>query len=969
MSSIIETLRREISNPGTRFVFPSEAAAGLWAQEVCVLGITRSAARNRFLAWDRFKEECFREDKGGRAPASSLIRRLFAETLAARNAAAGAGGGEGGSGSGLPFTVIIPREFMPEGSLYAASIAEMLPSLALWEALKNEPSYTPSAEDRGEDRDLEILKGEYASFLASHNLFEPSWERPRFEDSGGGYYIFFPEAMEDFGEYRKILEASPSIHLIHTDTSGPRAALQFGSVRGEVRSLLLELRRLHEEEGIGWEEMAVNVPELEELEPYLLRELSLYNIPFRRRSGRPLNRYGAGKLFSLIGECGGDNFSFSSLKTLLLDGQIPWRNPLANKSLILFGIRNNCVSSYTEGGRMIDIWEEAFEAAEESRSLAAYYRGLKKSAEVLSGAKSFADIRKHYFAFRGGWWEKTGSARGSSGGDSRSGFLDRDRCSNANNDILARCVEELNGLVKLEEEYPDLKPQNHFAFFLSLLKETQYVPQEAAPGVNIFPYRVAAAAPFRAHFIINASQSAAPVVYRPLKFLRQDKRGRLRVSDYDASGDFFSLYRSEVPASVLRISSSEDTVSGAAIPHSWFAGNIEKQEAGGNDPFPEEKAWWTGEGAFPAGIFPVQKEGFERWYSRILPWAAGDEETAAFDMLAAPFPPPLMSLVKERIRRVQREEGGLRISATDLTEFFRCPILWYYRKVFGLKPYSLEAELLDDKSLGNLYHEILKNLFGRIKKRDGDFKPENLDEYKGWALECTLEAARNYPAFEGPLASPLISAQAKAISKKLVRLLEMEKNYFPNYRVGDLEKEFAFPLEIQPAQPKQPVSVLVNGKIDRVSVSPEGEPIIVDYKTGRTPTKAQSAKSADRELEDFQIPLYVLLYEMTGRNIPVAGAFFASINKSDLTAIVGRPGSKKGYTREEFEETVASLEGYMEEFAGALDSPDFSRVEKLFKKCSECGCKKICRTTYSLNARASLMRDEDGDEDGGGDAE
>jgi hypothetical protein len=974
MNSIIGILRRESANPKARFVFPSEAAAGLWAQKVCVLGITRSVARNRFLAWDRFKEECFREDKGDKMPASSLIRRLFAETLAARNAAAGPGDG----GGGLPFTVIIPQEFMREGSLYAPSIADMLPSLALWEALKNDSAYAPSGEDRAEDRDLEILKGEYSSFLAGHNLFEPSWERPRFEDSGGEYYIFFPEAMEDFKEYENILEGSPfinnNIHIIHTDTSGARTALQFGSVRGELRSLLLELRRLHEEEGIGWEEMAVSVPELEEMEPYLLRELSLYNIPFRRRSGRPLGSYGAGKLFSLIGECSGDNFSFSSLKSLLLDGQIPWRNPLANKSLILFGIRNNCVSSYTEGDTMIDIWEDAFEAAEESESLAAYYRGLRKSAEAMSGAKSFADIRKHYFAFRGPVWEKTGNPRGSPGGGSRSGFLDRDRCSDANNDILARCVEELNGLVKLEEDYPDLKPQNHFAFFLSLLKETQYVPQQAGGGVNIFPYRVAAAAPFRAHFIINASQGAASVVYRPLKFLRQDKRGRLRVSDYDASGDFFSLYRSEVPGARLRISSSEDTVSGSAIPHSWFEGNIEKQEAGGHDPFPREKAWWSGEGVFPAGLFPVQKAGFERWYSRILPWTPEAQEAAAFDMMASPFPEPLGALVKERIRRVQWENdetaGRLRISATDLTEFFRCPILWYFRKIFGLKPYSLEAELLDDKSLGNLYHEILKNLFGLIKDRHRDFKPENLDEYKDWALECTLDAARNYPAFEGPLASPLISAQAKAISKKLSRLLETEKKYFPNYSVGDLEQEFAFPVEIHPTQstrPKQPLAVLLNGKIDRVSVSPEGEPVIIDYKTGQAPTKQQSSKSTDKELEDFQIPLYVLLYEKTRKDIPVAGAFFVGINKNELTAIIGRPGSKRGLTREEFEETVVSLDEYMEVFAWALSSPDFSWVEKQFKKCSECGCKKICRATYSLNARSSSIRD--GDEDEGGDDE
>jgi ATP-dependent helicase/DNAse subunit B len=283
--------------------------------------------------------------------------------------------------------------------------------------------------------------------------------------------------------------------------------------------------------------------------------------------------------------------------------------------------------------------------------------------------------------------------------------------------------------------------------------------------------------------------------------------------------------------------------------------------------------------------------------------------------------------------------------------------LWYYYKIFNVRPYSLEAELLDDKSLGNLYHEILKNLFIRIKNEGPLFDPRRAGLYREWALQCTLDAAQNYPAFEGPLAAPLIGAQAKAISKKLSRLLDMEREYFSDYSVSALEEEFAAPLELKTGP------VLLYGKIDRVSVSPEGEPVIIDYKTGGAPTRSQSSKSQNNEIENYQIPFYVRLYEMTHKDIPVAGAFFISINKRELTAVIGKPGNKKGFTREEFQETDDALNGAMEIFAAALASPDFSRMEKQFEKCAACDYKKICRTTYSLNAQGLAGGAENGEED------
>ena len=240
--------------------------------------------------------------------------------------------------------------------------------------------------------------------------------------------------------------------------------------------------------------MALSVPGLEETESYILRDFALYDIPVRRRAGKPLAEYGAGKLFALAGSCAANNFSFASLKALLLNDQIPWRRPDLNRGLLEFGVTNNCVAGFSEGGRPVDIWAEALRRDGREEELRNYYGELKERILALAEAKSFAGIRRRYFAFRGRLWEPgrsgpEGEARlreaypeADHPGSVFQGFLSRDACSPEGDAVLARCVEELSALIRLEEAYPGLVPPAPFGFFLEELREIRYVPQSSGGG-------------------------------------------------------------------------------------------------------------------------------------------------------------------------------------------------------------------------------------------------------------------------------------------------------------------------------------------------------------------------------------------------------------------------------------------------------------------------------------------------------
>ena len=128
MNLVISTIRRHIADQNMRFVFPSQTAAGFWARKTCSLGIVRSVAADRFLAWDHFKEEVVREKLIKRegqnpSPASSITRRLFAEALIRKNAE-------------TPFlNSLIPPEYAKGGGVFVPYMARLLPSLKPLEKL------------------------------------------------------------------------------------------------------------------------------------------------------------------------------------------------------------------------------------------------------------------------------------------------------------------------------------------------------------------------------------------------------------------------------------------------------------------------------------------------------------------------------------------------------------------------------------------------------------------------------------------------------------------------------------------------------------------------------------------------------------------------------------------------------------------------------------------------------------------
>ncbi|MDR0290748.1 MAG: PD-(D/E)XK nuclease family protein, partial [Treponema sp.] len=632
MYNIVDTILLEnIDKPASLFVFPTNVAASRWADHVLRLrgksGHAGTVAMEKFIAWDTFKQNSIRSKVKNRQSIPSVLRKMFIVALIRENAELCA------QGKTPIFLSLIRAEFAQQSDSSAAWLTEILPQLGAWfkqaaglpiAQIGETIAMQAAANFAGDDKDLFELAFRYSQFIDRYGLFEPAWETPPFEDTGKECFIFFPESLSDFSEYRDLLAASSHVKMVYAESAPDKHSDVFfyTNSRSEIAEAALYILALRGNQNIPWDSISVSIPDDEHYGPYVLREFENRNIPYIKLSGKPLSSYPAGQFFAALAACASADFSFASIKELLLNRHLPWKNTDTIQALVEFGIKNNCISSWVEldkeNGKQIQInvWEDAFDHpfGGINPQIRRFFGELKRRVNALCRADSFSEIRKHYFAFR-------------------EYFLDMENCLDETDLILSRCISELAYLIEIEKSFPNVRVPDHYAFFAGYLQEVNYLAQQTASGVVILPYRTAAPAPFDCHIILGASQSSLSAVFSPLAFLPKSKREKFGITDNDASLAFINLHRfnSRLPAAFF---CSEQTFSGYAIPHSALDAPAKPQQRYGQcggqfaaDLYREESNFYAslhfpaqGQADIPAAIPPEihrsQKQGFEEWRLR-----------------------------------------------------------------------------------------------------------------------------------------------------------------------------------------------------------------------------------------------------------------------------------------------------------------------------------------------------------------
>ena len=953
-------IKKYITENNVVFVFPSEIAARMWQEKALDFLPEAVIPDERFTAWDQFKRENAEKSAPGYTVIPECAREFYAEDLLRRNRE------EALAGKEPLLKAVIPPEFAAKSSFFSSWISNILPQLESWSEKASRPphklKYIPEANrNDGETRDLDFIKADYRNFLDRHRILESSWSR-NFSGSGGKkYIILFFEAIEDFSDYCSALQ--PSV-LTLTDGNFPEAGdlprnsavtvppfaifnpvmEEYGNFREEFKYTALKIEKLLMD-GENPGDIAVSLNNTETNSPYFTREFDIRGIPYTLRSGYILGKGKTGRVFSLIRQCSTEDFSFRSLKNLVYLKTLPWKSPGLPEKLIQFGIENHCVSSWREKGEKntTDIWETAFKISNslpDSR-LTDWYRKLKKSIKAITSAKTFSGLRTAWFIFR-------------------NDFLDITKMREEDNRELSRCIEELAELSELEKEYSECIPEDPVSFFINRLNKKIYVPKKpSGGGVSIFPYRVAAGTPFKFHFVAGVSQEDSTVLYQQLKFLRKDKREQLLAQETDASDAFFSLYL--CGAENVFFSSSRRSADGYKTPHNAFyrpEGSTPAAEQ--NDlpriALPEDPFLSEEEGKVPSRIYPVQKTGYQ-FYSAQQP-------RERFSFLRTPFSgncsPETISEIKNRISRIQiTGNGSLRVSSMDLKNFSGCGAKWFLAKIADLKREGFSAELIDERQLGLVFHSVLKNIYEFIQKNDKTFLSSHLDMYMKEASRFAEKAALENIDFKGPLTAPILSTLTARITEGVAAVLLEDAGKLDNFIPALLEGKLSFESE----------GMEFFGIIDRMSVSrATGDAVIIDYKSGSNYPRYGDYEVQNGKMNDFQIPLYILLAE-NSRESPVAGrriqqAWIFSIRQQKYIPVLNdkddqefsgifNSRTKSWESVEEFKPSMDALKKAAEDFRQAVTNYNFTSGDFDWKRCAACEYNGICRQTYSVKPAAN----------------
>lgn len=943
-NEIEKILKQNIKNLDTVFIFPTQTAADLWADRIISVSDVKAVAMERFVAWDDFKGDSVRSTQQNKKAIPSTLRTFFASKLISENAE-------------NPFfkDIIVPK-YAKKASGFESWIQSLLPALSMWKTFFENSGKTPDAEDE----DLLLIYERYKSFLDAHNLFDPAWETPPFKSDGKKYIIFYPEILSDWFEYEKILKASPDITLVNLpenpiDENG--VVLTFPDSRSEIKNAARYIRSLHKEKKIAWNEICVSVPDMESYGNYVDRELDLFEIPHVMRYAKPLSSSGAANVFSQIQDCYETDFSFESVKNLLLNTELPWKEKEAFSQLIAFGQKNNCICSFIENGKKVDIWEESFKRSNLEERARDVYKKLKTDVTNLVNAGSFEKIREQYFVFR-------------------ETFFNMEECSEKADRIISRCISELAGLVDLEKEYKDCKISSPYSFFVRFLGEKKYLEQTDKSGVQVFPYKLAAVAPFSAQVVLDASQASLAVVYEPLSFLREDKRvALLNAEDFNATEQHIALYQQNSILEKAWFSSGNKTFSGYAQPVSSlkevkfeneksddeFAKNYLKSIFFSDDFYSDEKSWYEERSDFPDKVTQISKSSNAAWRENYKDKKLSHETDSA------------LNLITEKAKARHSKGEKLKISSTQLNQFMLCKRKSLLKSVVNLEEQNNEAEIISQYAIGNLNHKVMEVYLKSLKAKNlplhAEINAENAkqillpENYVQILKESVHEAIKQEIAKKGNdglsfIAGKLVSATENALFEKMQKIVSCFSKIFEGYTVYSSEEWLSFETE----------NFVAEGKIDCVLLDESSEPIVIDFKTSSAPSPFYYEKDESSDFEqipDFQMPMYLYLLK-NAENLEVKNAAFFLLNTaarkgggesaSPLSGVIGdlscfsTQALKNMKSYEEFQTTMQKFEECLSLFADSVKSGNFDIEEKdiLWKTCNACDFRAVCRRTFNV---------------------
>ncbi|HEB10971.1 MAG TPA: PD-(D/E)XK nuclease family protein, partial [Spirochaetales bacterium] len=906
---LLQSIKQYIEKRDTIFVFPSEIASRFWLKRSFSFTHRRTLSHERFISWDHFKKTTFKYSLPGLQPANEEVRTLFLHHLLDQNREKSF------------FRSIIPGEYAEYSPLQITALRKILPCL-------NRISEIPRLDqgiDAGKKKDLQLLLDKYLEFLEAGRLFEPGYKKPCLEVNNLNYLIFYPEILADFHYLNRKgwLSNHPEIKIISLTDEAPGPELKLTSFENseeELTRVLLKIGALLDRQ-VDPGEIAISVPDLEELESPLLLLSRLHEVPLQIHQSKPLLRYPQARLFSDMKSCIDSGFSIESLKALLLNRAVPWKKEELNRKLIRFAVYYRIFRNYSTPSVKIDLWQENIKKAlassepqggfepEEIEEIDGYFKRLKNNLEAIAESRNFTELKKKLSSFSGS-------------------FLSTADFNEDELKVFKFSLKALNELIIASARCNSRRVSSPFAIWVAYLEEKPYAPVDLSPGIAVYPYRLAAGICSRYHFIINACQSATECIIRPYPFLNIHEEYNLAdilsTLEYDLSAPFIRLYSlsgEEVSFSYARKSYSGNSLPPALFVTSGAISNFsEKDEERLSDPYGMERALWSKEQvARPKILYHGQLQGLHRAVKTSL-------KVKSLNLWHTPLGQEQKRSVINR--RLRYRDGYLVISPSSLEQYDNCAFNFLLDHGLAIDEESYLAESWEARETGNILHEIYLRFYQWVIEQGGYLERDHFTLYQVQLKDITHGVLESYGRNQPLPLFPLWQEKCRNIESLALALLEVDMKKFPEQRIIDVEKLLTVPLKPECRKVK------LTGRIDRIAVNSKGMGV-VDYKKSKTP-KSRDIFAA--RPTSFQIPFYILLLTESGRNADWAAYY--SIEEKKYIMVLDNEPELQEYAGRNLAETI---EGMIEN----IENGDFTMATTAKKiNCRFCPYPGICRHNF-----------------------
>ena len=889
-----EAYSRELTHAlerGQTLVFASQIAADFWRRHLVTAGAAVALREDRFVSWDRFKENAF-DLRTDALPANESIRTLFSANLLRENASA-------------PFLdALVPRAYASQSEPFVARISRILRSV---------PRAADLASFRAShawlDRilsDLRQIDERYRAFLNDHDLYEPAWlaRAPAF--LGGDWFLAFPELATDYDEFAAAIASVPRLTVpdeplpvleIHRDTQ-----LELESVFARIAALL--------DEGNPPEEIVLTVGDLPRLRPRLVELSSLSAVPLSFRQGTTLAESSIGRFIRALIEADATGYSMDTMKRLVLSRAVPWAHPDDHPRAVERAVRFGLLGGERDTR---DGWARI--AAEMPSVLA-----MNRACQSVALASSARDLRTSVLAF-------LGSA------------LDQDGWDPENERVLQRCMQELRDLADLESRLGTNVP-NPAQFWLSRLDATMYVPKGGERGVPVLPYRVGAGIPPAYHFVVNAHAGSIAVRETRYPFLSNSEREQLgdSIADRDMTELFVRAYA--VSGEQVVVSSASRSWDGPQLPPSPFvaAGATAPAEHSGT---PLER-WRTEEEqefAVSGTIYGLQSRGateYVRMSGRKGP-----------DLTVSPIERDGLADAAAAALVYEAQPDLIRLSSSALHQFIACRFGFLLSNVLGVEELELEINPDDPRRLGTLYHDLLNTFYQGLREDDSTVDPSRASEYES-AFSSLLHQAQSRR--HGMVPRLGIAALEERMLRAFRTVIDHDADLIAGHHIRSSEKRDEVEADLLGAAlvgRLDRVSVDPKGQLTVVDYKRNELPKKVAQKGGSADAiglrdMEESARVADRDaISSYQIPFYVLLLELSGYG--VGSAAYYSLEGGNADIVFDDAGeSRTIMSRARMDEVIDHLRSRIAGLVSDVRSGTYSCQDN----CDGCAFRGICRNRF-----------------------